>query len=303
MTAWPPHPLQEQHWAVATTVPRRSAMPAQGWLSLACSLTTGSLGPKEGTEAAQPGGLGFPTRLQSVPAGARRGPVWRLCTARAPGSGTEGLGGGAEAREAPASLARGYRPGWGPEPALTSARRRRPAAGSTPPRPWCSPAGCWPEAQRWRRDLMGKAESRLLGGKGNGQPAGTPLPEPRGRLDRVPDAHAVQPDVSAQAGLKTARLSALPRLGPDPHLVRFSHQSRSLHPSVCPASSLPVPGGGRARKQVPWWGCGVGASTGHPRPCGSRIWTVWVVGSGRTGHVHLHQALQVTDLADARPGP
>lgn len=56
-TAWPPRPLQEQHWAVATTVPRGSAMLARGQLSLACSLTTGSLGPEEDTEAAQLGGL------------------------------------------------------------------------------------------------------------------------------------------------------------------------------------------------------------------------------------------------------
>lgn len=200
----------------------------------------------------------------------------------------------------------GYRPGWGPALALTSARRRRPAAGSTPPRPWCSPAGCWPEARRWRRDLMDKAESRLLGGEGHGQPAGTTSQSLGGAWTERPMPMWSSQTWSAQAGLQTARLSALLRLGPAPHLVRFSHQSRSLHPSVCPVSSLPVPGarvgGGRARKQVPGGGVCVRAGMGHPRPCGSRIWTVGVVGSGRTGRVHLHQALQVT-VTSLMPAP
>lgn len=46
-----------------------------------------------------------------------------------------------------------YRPGCGPAPALMSARRRRPAAGSTLPRPLCSLAVSWPGVQRWRHGL------------------------------------------------------------------------------------------------------------------------------------------------------
>lgn len=110
--------------------------------------------------------------------------------------------GGVEAREVPASLAMGYRPGWGPAPALTSARRRRPAAGSTPPRPWCSPAGCWPEARRWRRDLMGKADSRLLGGEGHGQPAGTPSQSLGGAWTERPMPTRSSQMWSAQAGCR-----------------------------------------------------------------------------------------------------
>lgn len=44
-------------------------------------------------------------------------------------------------------------PGCGPGPALASARRKRPAVCSTPPRPSCSLAGSWPEERHWRRDL------------------------------------------------------------------------------------------------------------------------------------------------------
>lgn len=202
----------------------------------------------------------------------------------------------------------GYRPGWGPALALTSARRRRPAAGSTPPRPWCSPAGCWPEARRWRRDLMDKAESRLLGGEGHGQPAGTASQSLGGAWTERPMPTWSSQTWSAQAGLQTARLSALLRLGPAPHLVRFSHQSRSLHPSVCPVSSLPVPGarvgGGRARKQVPWRGCVCTCRHGASPP-------MWVQNLDRGGcgvredwaRAPSPSAPGDSDLADARPGP
>lgn len=43
-------------------------------------------------------------------------------------------------------------PGCGPELALMSARRKRPAVCNIPPRPLCSPAGSWPEERRWPRD-------------------------------------------------------------------------------------------------------------------------------------------------------
>lgn len=54
----------------------------------------------------------------------------------------------------------GYTPGCGPELALASARRRRPAVGSTPPRPSCSLAGSWPEERHWQRDLMDEGKDR-----------------------------------------------------------------------------------------------------------------------------------------------
>lgn len=57
-----------------------------------------------------------------------------------------------------------YRPGCGPELALTSARRKPPAVCNIPPRPLCSPAGSWPEEQRWRRDLMTKESTGVIGG-------------------------------------------------------------------------------------------------------------------------------------------
>lgn len=57
------------------------------------------------------------------------------------------------------SAGTGYTPGRGPEPALTSARRTRPAVCSIPPRPSCSPAGSWPEEQHWQRDLTRKAKT------------------------------------------------------------------------------------------------------------------------------------------------
>lgn len=53
-----------------------------------------------------------------------------------------------------------YRPGCGPEPALVSARSRRPAVCSTLPRPSCSPAGSSPEKQHWQHDLQEKGKRR-----------------------------------------------------------------------------------------------------------------------------------------------
>lgn len=57
------------------------------------------------------------------------------------------------------ALGTGYRPGCGPEPALKSARRWRPAACSTPPRPSSSLVGSWPEGQHWWYDLDDKEET------------------------------------------------------------------------------------------------------------------------------------------------
>lgn len=68
-------------------------------------------------------------------------------------------------------LGTGYRPGCGPEPALKSVRRRRPAACSTPPRPSCSLVGSWPEGQHWWYDLDDKEETELQKGEEMGGPS------------------------------------------------------------------------------------------------------------------------------------
>lgn len=62
-------------------------------------------------------------------------------------------------------LGTGYRPGCGPEPALKSARRRRPAACSTQPRPSCSLVGSWPVGQHWWCDLESKNRQELRIGR------------------------------------------------------------------------------------------------------------------------------------------
>lgn len=63
------------------------------------------------------------------------------------------------------ALGTGYRPGCGPEPALNSARRWRPAACSIPPRPSSSLVGSWPEGQHWWYDLDDKEETELQKGR------------------------------------------------------------------------------------------------------------------------------------------
>lgn len=55
-----------------------------------------------------------------------------------------------------------YTPGCGPELALTSARRKRPAVCNIPPRPLCSPVGSWPEEQHWQRDLMDEGKNGVI---------------------------------------------------------------------------------------------------------------------------------------------
>lgn len=78
------------------------------------------------------------------------------------------------------ALGTGYRPGCGPEPALKSARRRRPAACSTQPRPSCSLEGSWPVGQHWWYDLEDKEQTSYgRGGRGRSflRPY-QPLPKP-----------------------------------------------------------------------------------------------------------------------------
>lgn len=149
----------------------------------------------------------------------------------------EGLGRGAEARAVPVLRAIGYRPGWGPAPALASARRRQPAAGSTPPRPWCSPVGCWPGARRWRRDLTGQSRAPVTGRGRARSVCRDPFPEPlgrlpRGRLDQAPGAHTVRADVACPGTAVSA-----PSPGSRPHLQSASVISHVLgvHLSVQPA--------------------------------------------------------------------
>lgn len=91
--------------------------------------------------------------------------------------------------DVPAGLVTGYRPGCGPELALMSARRKRPAVCNIPPRPLCSPAGSWPEERRWPRDLMRKGKKRLwLWGRRGAVPALELPPSTWGRLDQGPEA-------------------------------------------------------------------------------------------------------------------
>lgn len=167
--------------------------------------------------------------------------------------------GGAEAGAVPALWVIGYRPGWGPAPALASARRRQPAAGSTPPRPWCSPAGCWPGARRWRRDLTGKAERQLLGGEGHGQSAGTPSQSLLGGFPGGAWTKRLVPTLSGQMWPAQARLSALPRLGPD-HTYSLLLSSATSSASICLSSQLPASARGQSGRRegeewVPRWGC------------------------------------------------
>ena len=211
----------------------------------------------------------------------------------------------------PASRAIGYRPGWGPAPALTSARRRRPAAGSTPPRPWCSPVGCWPGARRWRRDLTGKAERWLLGGEGHSQPVGTPSQSLLGGFPGGAWTKCLMPTLSgqtwsAQAWVQTAWLSELPRLGPAPHLQSASLISHVL--GVRLSSQLPASARGQGGRRE---GKEAGAPEGvyvrapargiaaHGGP-GSGPWGLG--GSGKTGHRRLHQLLQAT-VTPLTPAP
>lgn len=55
-----------------------------------------------------------------------------------------------------------YTPGCGPELALMSARRKRPAVCNIPPRPLCSPVGSWPGEQHWQRDLMDEGKKGVI---------------------------------------------------------------------------------------------------------------------------------------------
>lgn len=74
------------------------------------------------------------------------------------------------------ALGTGYRPGCGPEPALKSAHRRRPAACSTQPRPSCSLGGSWPVGQHWWDDLEDKEQTGVKEGEGVGGPFSQALP-------------------------------------------------------------------------------------------------------------------------------
>lgn len=148
--------------------------------------------------------------------------------------------------------------------------------------------GCWPGARRWRRDLTGKAERRLLGGKGHSQPAGTPSQSLLGGFPGGAWTKCLMPTLSgqtwsAQAWLQTAWLSELSRLGPAPHLQSASLISHvlgvrlSVQPAPC---QCPGPGweeGGQGSRR-PSRGVCARACTGHRSPWGSRIWTVGVGG-------------------------
>lgn len=158
--------------------------------------------------------------------------------------------------DVPAGLVTGYRPGCGPELALMSARRKRPAVCNIPPRPLCSPAGSWPEERRWPRDLMRKGKKRLwLWGRRGAVPALELPPSTWGRLDQGPEARPLPWASGDDRGVTCSGAGCKQPgwpLGPGPHAAPtrplcFS----SLHPPACPTlpvgarvsgSGLPSPG-------------------------------------------------------------
>lgn len=125
----------------------------------------------------------------------------------------------------------------------------------------------------------------------------------------MPDAHAVWPDVvcpsMAADSMVIRAFSPGPRSTPT---VCFSHQPCSRRPSVCPASSLPVPGarvGGEGKEAGAPAGVYVRAPARGIAAHGGPESGPWGLGgSGKTGHRRLHQLLQgtVTPLTPA-PAP
>lgn len=202
----------------------------------------------------------------------------------------------------------GYRPGCGPEPALMSARRTRPAVCNTPPRPLCSPAGSWPEERRWRRDLMDKAkqgyweQGRACGRQRHRQPGRIPSQSLGGIRDKRPMLTlSLQTPQRAAPGLlcpSTAAESAVislssagPRSTPTRPSCLSSLSRITFSASVCLSCRLPVSAlGRRGRREGEKAGAphgGVCTCAGHPGPrvSGNLDGGLWE---------DFHQVLQVT---------